>query len=93
MSSEITRFNHVTDWGMERNEDGDYVLHSDHEAEIASLRAEAERNRTDAERYRWLRDRAPDEWPVLRWIGSNSQLLIDDCNMDSEIDAAMGASA
>lgn len=40
MSNEITRFNHVTDWGMERDVDGDYVLHSDHEAEVARLRAE-----------------------------------------------------
>lgn len=39
MSSEITRFNHVNDWGMERDEDGDYVLHSDYEAEVARLRA------------------------------------------------------
>ena len=47
----------------------------------------------DAERYRWLRDHAPDEWSVLLWIDSNSQLLIDDSLMDSKIDAAMGASA
>lgn len=40
MSNEITRFNHVTDWGMERDSDGDYVLHSEHEAEVARLRAE-----------------------------------------------------
>ncbi|SEU13100.1 hypothetical protein [Stenotrophomonas indicatrix] len=37
MSNEITRFNHVTDWGIERDADGDYVLHSDHEAEVARL--------------------------------------------------------
>ncbi len=43
----------------------------------------------DAERYRWLRDGAPDEWSVLLWVDSNSQLLIDDSLMDSKIDAAM----
>lgn len=42
MSNEITRFNHVTDWGIERDADGDYVLHSDHGAEVARLRAEIE---------------------------------------------------
>ena len=63
------------------------------EAKVAELRAEVEAYRKDAERYRWLRDRAPDEWSVLLWIGSNSQLLIDDSLMDSKIDAAMGASA
>ncbi|MBA0225160.1 hypothetical protein D7U89_06595 [Stenotrophomonas maltophilia] len=54
---------------------------------------EADALRVDAERYRWLRDRAPDEWSVLLWIDSNSQLLIDDSLMDSKIDAAMGAFA
>lgn len=39
MSNEITRFNHVTDWGMERDSDGDYVLHSDHEAVVDSMTA------------------------------------------------------
>lgn len=39
MSKEITRFNHVTDWGMERDAHGDYVLHSDHEAIVDSMAA------------------------------------------------------
>ncbi|HED4875608.1 TPA: hypothetical protein R4K21_001396 [Stenotrophomonas maltophilia] len=37
MSNEITRFNHVTDWGMERDAKGDYVLHSDHEDVVGEL--------------------------------------------------------
>lgn len=65
----------------------------DYLREISDLRAEADALRVDAERYRWLRDRAPDEWSVLLWIDSNSQLLIDDSLMDSKIDAAMGADA
>lgn len=72
---------------------GDYVLHDDHAAEIASLRTETEALRVDAMRYRWLRDRAPDEWSVLLWIDSVSQLVIDDSLMDSKIDEAMGADA
>lgn len=60
------------------------------EQEVARLRAEVEKDRVDAGRYRWLRDRAPDEWGVWRWIDSNSQLHVDDSSMDREIDAAMG---
>lgn len=152
--NEIKRFNHhvcdydgVTFSVMGNSEEGKYVSYSDHEAEIARLRAdlegymmgaaaearevdargeeikrlraeieenenvinvwrgrtqraetEVEAYRKDAERYRWLRDLAPEEWSVWRRIEwpkekSGSELRIDDCNMDSEIDAAMGASA
>lgn len=38
--SEITRFSWNGLYGMEELPDGDYVLHSDHEAEVARLRAE-----------------------------------------------------
>lgn len=127
MSSEIKRYD--SGLGMEERADGQYVLHSDHEAEVARLRAmaqeqgvrdgnemgrlraelqnaakaaldatalacekerEADALRVDAERYRWLRDKSPDEWGVWKWIDSDSPLLVDDSLMDSEIDAAMG---
>lgn len=114
--SGIKRYSWSTDF-MECWDDGDYVLNSDHEseiarayddahckveaiysAEIARLRAEADSLRKDAMRYRWLRDEAPEEWSVCRRIEwpkekSGAELRIDDCNMDSEIDAAIGASA
>ncbi len=34
------------------------------DAELAALRAECERLRKDAERYRWLRDWSPKEWEL-----------------------------
>lgn len=45
--SGIKRYGWSTDM-MEKWDDGDYVLHSDHEAEVASLRAEVEKVRKDA---------------------------------------------
>ena len=50
--SGIKRISWNGEHGMEELPDGDYVLHSDHEAEVARLRAEVEKNRKDAERYR-----------------------------------------
>lgn len=52
MSNEITRFNQVTDWGMERDARGEYVLHSEHETEIARLRAEVEGLRSEIDGLR-----------------------------------------
>lgn len=72
---------------------GDYVLHSDHEAEVARLRAEADSLRKDAERYRWLRDSAPEEWDVTRWLDSETQEIHVQDYLDEAIDAAMGAKA
>lgn len=134
-------------WNGDESRSGEIVLHSEHKAEVALLRAElegymmgaaaearevdargeeikrlraelqnaakaaldavalscekereADALRVDAERYRWLRDAAPEEWSVWRRIEwpkekSGAELRIDDCNMDSEIDAAMAASA
>ena len=39
------------------NPDGQYVLASDHEREVAALRARCEAAERDARRYRWLRAR------------------------------------
>ncbi|MFV7455453.1 hypothetical protein ACNPMX_11770 [Stenotrophomonas maltophilia] len=85
MSSEITRFNHVTDWGMERDARGDYVLYSDHEAEVARLRAEVEAYRKDAKR-----------WRFFQTAGYNVTLRMHYTRPDERekaIDAAMGESA
>lgn len=90
---------------------GVYVLHSDHEAEVArlraeveglnqaltdalaceqdylreisELRAEAEKNRVDAERYRWLR--SPFATNIESLIGMHC-----DGELDYQIDKAMG---
>lgn len=77
---------------------GVYVLHSDHEAEVARLRAEVEANRVDAERYRWLRNRANDSYRSAPMVAANpmdreTTRLIHSEELDAAIDAAMGASA
>lgn len=73
------------------------------EQEIARLRAEVEKNRVDAERYRWLRNKAymlDGMGPAV--ILAESDFPIDDHRtegfvfhgeLDKAIDAAMGASA
>lgn len=71
---------------------GRYVLYSDHKAEIVRLRAEVEKYRKDAERYRWLRN--ADNYPnqiggFWNCLGETSEPE----EMDEAIDAAMGASA
>lgn len=83
-----------------RQEDhGKYVLHSDHDAEVARLRAEVEKYRADAERWDWI---------MSNYYGgdlSRTQKIIGQCwtreQMEAAIDkdlaehkqAAMGASA
>jgi 3-methyladenine DNA glycosylase/8-oxoguanine DNA glycosylase len=42
--------------GMQNDANGEYVLHSDHEAEVTRLRAEVEKYRKDAQRYGFLKD-------------------------------------
>jgi hypothetical protein len=100
MSNEIKRwdYDHLAG-GASEDAQGSYVLYSDHEAEIARayddahckieaiyseeiahLRAEVEGLRVKASRYDWIRRNA-----VLD-VANGDQL-------DSEIDAAMGASA
>ncbi|WP_423156475.1 hypothetical protein [Stenotrophomonas maltophilia] len=59
------------------------VLHSDHEAEVARLSAEVEKNRVDAERYRWLR--SPFATNIESIIGMHC-----DGELDYQIDKAMG---
>lgn len=78
--------------GMKKTDDGSFVRHADHEAEVARLRAEAEKNRVDAERYRWLRN--ADNYPspiggFWNCLGETSEPE----EMDEYIDAAMGTSA
>ncbi|MHC1670487.1 hypothetical protein ACODUO_15105 [Stenotrophomonas maltophilia] len=75
-----------------------YVLHSDHEAEVARLRAEVEAYRKDAERYRWLRDNEElnkGPHPVYFPDGFNepTQNFIGGSRLDELVDAAMGADA
>lgn len=76
---------------------GEYVLHSDHEAEVARLRAEVEAYRKDAERWQHARkllsvdDIAERQRTLEEW---NYLISEDECKRaDEAIDAAMGASA
>ena len=57
--------------------------------ECARLEKENEALRKDAERYRWLRNDATDEWDVTRWIDSDTQEILFGDDLDNEIDAAM----
>lgn len=60
---------------------------------IARLRAEADSLRKDAGRYRWLRDEAPEEWDITRWLDSETQEIHVQDYLDRAIDDAMGAKA
>lgn len=83
--SEIKRAD-FTPYGMVEKEEGHYVYFADHEAEIARLRAEVEKNRVDAERYRWLRDTPWMHNYDLRGVIQNQMNGL----WDERIDAAMG---
>lgn len=91
---DITRAD-FTPYGMVQKDEGHYVYFTDHEAEVARLRAEVEKYRVDAERYRWLRDRANEANKSAPMVASNplgpdvSRLIHAD-ELDAEIDAAMG---
>ena len=95
---------------IDLRDDGEFILHSDHQAEvarlrdevehlngelaladsmIAKLRAEADAQRVDAERYRWLRDTPWFDNYEVRSVISHQQNAV----WDETIDAAMGASA
>lgn len=83
--------------GMKQRDDGAFVRNSDHEAEVARLRAEVEAYRKDAERYRWLHKRAISaDFTMTDCVGltfglpQGSRVSGD---VDKTIDAAMGASA
>lgn len=87
--SEIKRFNHgVCEYPggifseMNHEADGDYVLHSDHEAEVARLRAEADKYRKDARRWRFVAS-APGS-VTLRIHNTRAD------GRDAAIDAAIG---
>lgn len=81
-------------------------IKSVHEAEVARLRAEVEKNRVDAERYRWLRNPDQDVSLVLDKVtgyveyhegtqtgGYNTYEFRAGDELDKAIDAAIGASA
>lgn len=68
------------------------------DAEIARLRAEVEAYRQNAERYLWLRDKANNSHRSAPMVAANPldreyTTLIHSDELDSAIDAAMGASA
>lgn len=95
--SGIKRYSWNCMFGMEELQDGDYVLHSDHEAELARLRAEVEAYRKDSERWQHARkllsvdDIAERQRTLEEW---NFLISEDECRRaDEAIDAAMGADA
>lgn len=47
----------------------------------------------DAQRYRWLRDSAPEEWDVTRWLDNDTQELHVQDYLDEAIDSAMLAAS
>lgn len=57
-------------------------------AELRRLHAEVESLRTDAERYRWLRDKA-DSITVCAYTSDGEWIPLHPKNIDSTIDAAM----
>ncbi len=81
----------------EMDDDGDYVLYSDHAAEIARLRAEADALRVDAMRWRHARKllRADEIQAGADSLARSGGLFNEAVNVaaDNAIDAAMGADA
>lgn len=70
------------------------ALSCEKEREADRLRAEVEEHRKDAERYRWLRERASSDRTQICHYGTNwSWNLLSGESADKTIDAAMGASA
>lgn len=70
------------------------LAESRHDYEIQTQYVEALKVRVaglsrDAERYRWLKEEAPDEWDVMRWISDDLQEIIMLSDLDTAIDAAM----
>lgn len=61
---------------------------------IAAMDARLREIEADAERYRWLRDAAPDEWGVtLDLPNGTTEFLIIGGRLDAAIDAARKESA
>ncbi|EKT4443988.1 hypothetical protein [Stenotrophomonas maltophilia] len=82
---EMGRHPYDSDISMIFDDHGNFVRYTDHSAEIARLRAEADALRVDAERYRFLRSGGCGA--TLRFHNSNP------ANRDDVVDAAMGADA
>lgn len=55
---------------------------------LLSRARDAERDREDAERYRWLRDKAPHATPPAPYVSRNCG---DECLEGPELDAAIDA--
>ncbi|KOQ78844.1 hypothetical protein ABW45_04535 [Stenotrophomonas maltophilia] len=96
--SEIKRWSQCpSDEQIHEDPEGNYVLHSDYEAEVSRLRAEVEAYRKDAERWRYARRILP----VLYIEDSQEKHVLwarvadesENVKADTAIDAAMGASA
>jgi len=52
--------------------------------------SEYEKLRRDAERYRWLRDKAPEAWEVTQYVTTDLQAChLASASLDAAIDAAM----
>lgn len=102
----IRRFDHVS-YGMVSDPNGEYIFHSDHEAEVARLHAEVEKVRgydvapleakvaelrAEVEAYR----KDAKRWRFFQTAGYNVTLRMHYTRPDERekaIDAAMGASA
>lgn len=95
--SEIKRIGWHGIHGMQRDASGEYVLHPDHEAEVARLRAEVEAYRKDAERWQHARklltvdDIFERQTTLEVWNNIVSEVECE--RADKAIDLAMGASA
>ncbi|HFF3031965.1 TPA: hypothetical protein ACGCGJ_000435 [Stenotrophomonas maltophilia] len=89
MNSEIKRIGWHGVHGMQDDANGDYVLHSDHEAEIARLRAEVEGLRNALEKIASIRlnDHASIDAAYGHACSIANEAIFD------HSDAAMGASA
>ena len=79
-----------------RKEDGRFYMACEVDAEIDALKAENERLRKDAERYRWLREQHWNEsYFAVVCFPKKSVRLGADCpsllRLDEAIDAAMSA--
>jgi len=94
--SGIKRYDWFED-GMDTQFDGDYVSYTDHAAEIARLRAEADALRVDAMRWRHARKllRADEIQAGADSLARSGGLFNEAVNVaaDNAIDAAMGADA
>lgn len=94
--SGIKRFNHgVCEYPggifseMNQEADGDYVLHSDHEAEVARLRAEVEENEKAINVWRGRTQRAEAEAEAYRKDAERYRWLRNDAITGTRHDPAV----